>query len=183
MLKEFQKKYPNLIYLLIGLVIILIIINGILITTTFKYKIKLDNSDIIIFTFKGENELISIDDGLIIITPNNHQVSLGKVDYIGLKDESIKFYSNKLYLKDSEVINTIMTDAVSFKGDDFYTSIKEVLKSDANIGEISSKTLFNKEDLEKIKDNLFLEFKYETINGDFKKFDIKLNVKRYNKDS
>ncbi|MEG2412845.1 MAG: hypothetical protein RSA29_14265 [Clostridium sp.] len=95
MLKKFQKKYPNWVYSLIGVVIILVIINGIFITTTFKYKEKLDNANIIVFTFQGENELIRIDDGLIIITPDKHMVFGGNIEYIGLKDENIKFYANE----------------------------------------------------------------------------------------
>lgn len=179
MLKEFQKKYPNVVYSLIGLVIILIIINGIFITTTFKYKEKLDNANIVVFTFEGENELIRIDDGVIIITPDKHQVFGGNIEYIGLKDENINFYSNKLYLKELQGGNTILTDVVSFQGKDVYTSLKEVLKLNESVGEISSTTLFNKYDFDKIKDHLFFEFKYERTDGEVKTSEIKLNVKEY----
>ena len=179
MLKELQKKYPKLIYALIGVAVILIIINGIFITSTFKYKKKLDNINITVFTFKGENELICIDDGMIIITPNRHQVFGGNINYIGLKDENIKFYSNKLYLKESQNENIIMINSVSFEGNDNYTSLKEELKLNESVGEISSITLFNKDDLDKIKDHLFFEFKYEGADGDIKTSEIKLNVKEY----
>ena len=176
MLKELQKKYPKLIYALIGVAVILIIINDIFITSTFKYKKKLD---ITVFTFNGENELICIDDGMIIITPNRHQVFGGNINYIGLKDENIKFYSNKLYLKESQNENIIMINSVSFEGNDNYTSLKEELKLNESVGEISSITLFNKDDLDKIKDHLFFEFKYEGADGDIKTSEIKLNVKEY----
>lgn len=179
MSKEFWGKYPKWGYLLIGLVIIMIIVNGIFITTTFKYKEKLDNANVIVFTFQGENEVIHIDDGLIIITPDKHQVFGGNIKYIGTKDESIKFYANELYLYESQVRNTIVADSVSYQGKDFNISLKEVLKLNESVGEISSTTLFNEEDLEKVKDNLYFELKYETIDGDVETTEIKLNVKEY----
>lgn len=72
-----------------------------------------------------------------------------------------------------------MINSVSFEGNDNYTSLKEELKLNESVGEISSITLFNKDDLDKIKDHLFFEFKYEGADGDIKTSEIKLNVKEY----
>lgn len=179
MLKKIFKKYPKWVYLLILLAIILFIISAISITTSFKYKKKLDNTNMIVFTFEGKNEFITLDDGVIIITPDKHQLFGGNFEYIGLKDENINLYATELYLKDSQGRKTIWTNSVSFHGKDFNTSLAEVLKLNKTVGEISSQTLFNKDELKKIKNHLFFQLKYEKTDGEVEAIDLQLNVKEY----
>lgn len=179
MLKEFFNKYPNWVYLLIVLVIILFIISAISITTAFKYKEKLSNANIVVFTFEGKNEFITLDDGVIIITPNKQQVFGGNFEYIDLKDENINFYATELYLKNSQGRKTLWTNSVSFHGKDSNTSLAQVLKLNKTVGDISSKSLFNKDELEQIKDHLFFQLKYEKTDGEVESIELQLNVEEY----
>ena len=59
------------------------------------------------------------------------------------------------FIKNSKGKKPIWINSVSFHGKDFNTSLAEVLKLNKTVGEISSQTLFNKDELKKIKNHLF----------------------------
>ena len=70
----------------------------------------------------------------------------------------------------------ILTNSVYFKDEDFYPTLKETLDFNKSIGEISSDDLFNKDDLEYIKENLFWKFQYKDMYNEINSIEIKLDV-------
>ena len=176
MLKQFFKNHYKYMYFFIICIFIIIIFVYIFNILSLKDKEKDANPNNIVFNFKGGNEFISLNNGLIKKTNNKYYIFGGNINYNGVENKPIKFYSNKLYIKKSGNIKMILTNSVYFKEEDFYPTLKETLDLNQSIGEISSEDLFNNDDLEYIKENLFWKFQYKDMYNEVNSIEIKLEV-------
>lgn len=158
----------------------LVITNIVFIGTTIWYKTKLDKQEFKVYSFQGENTDIRITDGLIIMSPNKHIVSGGNIQYIGSKEEQIESYSESIYLDKEGDKDVVLLKTVSMEMDNKGTSLSDELLLNKSIGEISSQQLFNEEQLGLIKNNLYFNLQYSTIDGKIENSIIMLNVKEFN---
>jgi hypothetical protein len=162
------------------IVFFLVITNIVFIGTTIWYKTKMDKQEFKVYSFQGENTDIRITDGLIIMSPNKHIVSGGNIQYIGSKEEQIESYSESIYLDKEGDKDIILLNTVSMEMDNKGTSLSDELLLNKSIGEISSQQLFNEEQLGLIKNNLYFNLQYSTIDGKIENSIIMLNVKEFN---
>ncbi|WP_346848886.1 hypothetical protein [uncultured Clostridium sp.] len=162
------------------IVFFLVITNIVFIGTTIWYKTKLDNQEFKVYSFQGENTDIRLTEGLIILFPNKHIVSGGNIQYIGRKEEQIESYSESIYLDKEGDKDIVLSKAVSNGWDNKGTSLSGELLLNKSIGEISSQQLFNKEQLGLIKNNLYFNLQYSTVDGKIENSIIMLNVEEFN---
>ncbi|KEZ87105.1 hypothetical protein IO99_07670 [Clostridium sulfidigenes] len=162
------------------IVFFLVITNIVFIGTTMWYKTKLDNQEFKVYSFQGENTDIRVTEGLIILFPNRHIVIGGNIQYIGSKEEQIKSYSQNIYLDKEGDKYLVLSKAVSNGWDNKGTSLSGELLLNKSIGEISSQQLFNEEQLGIIKNNLYFNLQYSTVDGKIENSIIMLNVEEFN---
>lgn len=162
-----------------GVFIFLLVTNIIFIRTTVLYKNKIDNQKIEVYSFEGENNGIRISDGLILISPNKHTVSGGKIQYKADEKENIKSYSKTIYIDKQGNKEIVLSNSASHSGDNTKTTSSDGFLLNEGIGEISSEKLFNEENINIIKDNLYFSLDYAT--GDGKMIDciVKLKVEEF----
>lgn len=165
---------------ILWIVFFLVITNIVFIGTTIWYKTKMDNQEFKVYSFQGENTDIRITDGLIIMSPNKHIVSGGNIQYIGSKEEQIESYSESIYLDKEGDKDVVLLKTVSMEMDNKGISLSDELLLNKSIGEISSQQLFNEEQLGLIKNNLYFNLQYSTVDGKIENSIIMLNVEEFN---
>lgn len=165
---------------ILWIVFFLVITNIVFIGTTIWYKTKMDKQEFKVYSFQGENTDIRVTDGLIILFPNKHIVSGGNIQYIGSNEEQIESYSESIYLDKEGDKDIILLNTVSMEIDNKGASLSDELLLNKSIGEISSQQLFNEEQLGLIKNNLYFNLQYSTIDGKIENSIIMLNVKEFN---
>ncbi|HAR85246.1 MAG TPA: hypothetical protein DCR69_05905 [Clostridium sp.] len=165
---------------ILWIVFFLVITNIIFIGTTIWYKTKMDKQEFKVYSFQGENTDIRITDGLIIMSPNKHIVSGGNIQYIGSKEEQIESYSESIYLDKEGDKDVVLLKTVSMEMDNKGISLSDELLLNKSIGEISSQQLFNEEQLGLIKNNLYFNLRYSTVDGEIENSIIMLNVEEFN---
>ncbi len=165
---------------ILWIVFFLVITNIVFIGTTIWYKTKMDKQEFKVYSFQGENTDIRITDGLIIMSPNKHIVSGGNIQYIGSKEEQIESYSESIYLDKEGDKDVVLLKTVSMEMDNKGTSLSDELLLNKSIGEISSQQLFNEEQLGLIKNNLYFNLQYSTVDGKIENSIIMLNVEEFN---
>lgn len=165
---------------ILWIVFFLVITNIVFIGTTIWYKTKMDKQEFKVYSFQGENTDIRITDGLIIMSPNKHIVSGGNIQYIGSKEEQIESYSESIYLDKEGDKDVVLLKTVSMEMDNKGTSLSDELLLNKSIGEISSQQLFNEEQLGLIKNNLYFNLQYSTVDGKIENPIIMLNVEEFN---
>jgi|GEM_PF-170850 len=162
------------------IVFFLVITNIVFISTTMWCKAKLDNQEFKVYSFQGENTDIRVTDGLIILFPNKHIVSGGNIQYIGSKEEQIESYSESIYLDKEGDKDIVLLKTVSIEMDNKGTYLSDEFLLNKSIGEKSSQQLFNEEQVELIKNNLYFNLNYLKDDGQTRNFIVKLNVKEFN---
>ncbi|MDF2802928.1 MAG: hypothetical protein K0S61_2831 [Anaerocolumna sp.] len=165
---------------IIGVFVFLLFANIVFVTTTVLYKTKMDKQVFKVYSFEGEGSDIRISDGLVMISPNKQKVSGGKIQYIGSKRENIQSYSKTIYLDKQAGKDVVLSNCVSFAGDNKGTAFPDEFLLNKDMGEISSEKLFSKDAINNIKENLYFSLDYSTIDGKTGNYTIKLNVKEFN---
>lgn len=165
---------------ILGVFVLLLIANIVFVTTTVLYKTKIDKQVFKVYSFEGEGTDIRISDGLVILFPNKQIVSGGKIQYIGNKQENIQSYSETIYLDKQVGKDVVLSNSVSFEGITKVTTFPDEFLLNKGIGGISSESLFSKDAINNIKDNLYFSLDYSTIDGKIGNFTINLNVKEFN---
>jgi len=163
-------------HFVIGNFIFLIILTTILANTTIFYKTKIDNQEFKVYSFGVENKDIRISNGLILISPNKEIVNGGEILYTGSKYENIQSYSKTIYINKHGKKDTVLSNSVSYAGDNNGIEFPDEFSLNNSIGEISSEKLFSKDTLNSIKDNLYFSLDYLKVNGETGNFTAKLEV-------
>lgn len=125
-----------------------------------------------IYSITGENENISINNGLIIVTNDLEKLIGGDLSFKGEEPSDIKdyFYRFSFYKDGNEEI--ILNNATTTEG------ATEGLHISSKLGSISSEDLFYNDDLELIKESLDFSISGKLMNGEGFKYDLTLVVNK-----
>jgi hypothetical protein len=149
------------------LVITAFIIVVFLITSCTKQQEEIE-----IYSFSGENETVTINNGLIIVTDDLEKFIGGDLTLKAEKPSDVKYSVTKFFFYKDGAENTILDNSqiieVTTKG----THIQQ------DMGAISSKNLFYGDDLEQIKKSLNFSVSGIFMDGENFKYNLVLNVKK-----
>ena len=123
-----------------------------------------------VFVISGENNLIEISDGIIILTPGLEQFVGGELSFKGDELSGIKDFSTEFYFYldgDKTVINS---SSASIEGSE------EGMIVNSNMGSTYSETLFSPEVWDTIFESLHFALSGTFINGETFEYNITLNV-------
>ena len=166
--------------LVFGVLVFLLITNIIFISITVAYKTKVDKQIFKVYSFEGEDPDIKISDGLVILSPNKQIVNGGKIQYIGNTQKDIQYYSKTIYIDNQGDKDIVLSNSVSFTGDNVETAFPNEFLLNKDIGEIASERLFTEDAMNIIKDNLYFSLDYSTVHGQTGKITMRLKVKEFN---
>lgn len=148
-------------------VIIAFVIGVFLISSCTKKQEEIE-----IYSFSGENETVTINNGLIIVTDHLEKFIGGELTFNGKKPPDVKYSSTKFYFYKDGAENAILNNAQSIEGTTKGTQIKQ------DMGAISSKDLFFGDDLEQIKKSLNFSINGTFTNGENFEYNLVLDVKK-----
>lgn len=147
--------------------ITLIVIVLCFITSCTKPKNKIE-----IYSFSGEDENITIDNGLIIVTDDLEKFIGGDLSFKSEEPSGVKDYFDKFsFYKDGNE-DTILSNATKTEG------TIEGLQVSSELGSISGEDLFYGNDLELIKNSLNFSLSGKLINGERFEYNLVLVVKK-----
>jgi hypothetical protein len=149
------------------LVIIAFAIVVFLITSCTKQQEEIE-----IYSFSGENENVTINNGLIIVTDDLEKFIGGDLTFKGEEPSDVKYSSTKFFFYKDGAENTILNNAQSTESTTKGTHIEQ------DIGAISSKDLFYGDDLEQIKNSLNFSVSGNFMNGENFEYNLVLDVKK-----
>lgn len=125
-----------------------------------------------IYSFSGENENITINNGLIIVTDDLEKFIGGDLLFKGEEPLDVKDYFEKFFFYKDGNEETIFNNATTTEG----ASVGLHISSE--LGSISSENLFYNNDLELIKESLNFLISGKLMNGEGFEYDLTLVVKK-----
>lgn len=128
--------------------------------------------EIEIYSFSGENETVTINNGLIIVTVDLEKFIGGDLTFKGEEPSDVKYSDTKFFFYKDGVENTILNNSQSIEGTTKGTHIQQ------DMGSISSKDLFYGDDLEQIKKSLIFSVSGILMNGENFEYNLVLDVKK-----
>lgn len=149
------------------LLIISMLIVVFLITSCTKQQEKVE-----IYSFRGENEAVTINNGLIIVTDDLEKFIGGDLSFKGKKPSDVKYSATKFFFYKDGVKNTILNNSLIIEGTTKGIPIKK------DLGSISSKDLFYGDDLLQIKNSLNFSISVIFMNGENFEYNLVLDVKK-----
>lgn len=175
---EIMRKEFN--FLFIALIITNIFFIGI--ATKYKNKSDIINKSFKVYSVNGENEYLKVTDGIIIESYNKDILEGGRIEYLGVHKENLKFYEIQICVNGNGVDingneNTLFS--TKFKSENYdkhLFSSPGYLK--ANIGRISGEYITRHYDKKYLLNNMYLKLKLQFENGQKEEYKVKLNVKR-----
>ncbi len=154
-----MKKHYFVYYSLIILVM--------LIFTACGNEANKPNGEISVYSFSGENDDISLINGVAIFGKDDDILNGGELILKTDKFKDIKYYNVKLYVKTEK--SSLMSNASEIKNGTF--SKEEI---EGEVGSISN-FMYNNITLEDFKNNLY--FKLETVDKNDKKSEYEIHLK------
>lgn len=147
--------------------ITLLVIALCLITSCTKQQKEIE-----IYSFSGENDTLTINNGLIIVTDDLEKFIGGDLTFKGEELSDVKYTITKFFFYKDGTETTILNNSQSIEGTTKGTHISP------NMGSISSKDLFYGNDLELIKNSLNFSLSGNFMNGDNFEYNVVLDVKK-----
>lgn len=175
---EIMRKEFN--FLFIALIITNIFFIGI--ATKYKNKSDIINKSFKVYSVNGENEYLKVTDGIIIESYNKDILEGGRIEYLGVHKENLKFYEIQICVNGNGVDingNEKTLFSTKFKSENYdkhLFSFPGDLK--ANIGRISGEYITRHYDKKYLLNNMYLKLKLQFENGQKEEYKVKLNVKR-----
>ncbi|MFZ7101652.1 MAG: hypothetical protein ACOWWO_03205 [Peptococcaceae bacterium] len=148
-------------------IIVLFVIVVFLTTSCTKQQEEIE-----IYSFSGENNTITINNGLIIVTDDLEKFIGGDLTFKGEEPSDVKYSFTKFYFYKDGVETTILSNSESIEGTTKGTYISP------DMGSISSKNLFYGNDLEQIKKSLNFSVSGIFMNGKNFEYNLVLDVKK-----
>lgn len=148
-------------------IIILIVIILCLITSCTKPK-----NNVEIYSFSGENEIISINNGLIILTDDKEKFIGGDLSFKTEEPTDVQSSSGKFFFYKEGNEFAILNNSSTVQGTTKGAQIS------SELGFISGKELFYGNDLELIKDSLNFSLSGKLINGENFEYNLILDIKK-----
>ncbi|MFS0781131.1 hypothetical protein [Bacillus sp. 1P06AnD] len=143
------------------------------------HQIKLDDG-LQIYSFSGSNSLMSVQDGIIAITPYKQIIYGGNFQYKGEAVKELERANTKLYISFPNKKNNSFWNE-SHMLNEVDSSNKKQLASMLNGTNptIAGKKLLWAKDRKNMHDHLFFQMEFQTKNGDRITFPpLKMNVQR-----
>lgn len=154
-------------------IVCLIIINIISIVVIY-YKTKVNEQIYKIYMFEGENNELSINNGLIIITPKKQTIIGGEMTYLKGIQDYVKSYSKKLFIdKSNKEENIIFRNSINFND----VSLTQTSFEKMKIGEVTGQNIIKEEYLNDLSNKLYFTFEYTTGEGITINSTVKLEVR------
>lgn len=147
--------------------IILIVIALCLITSCTKPKNKME-----VYSFSGEDENITISNGLVIVTDDLEKFIGGNLSFKDEEPSGVKGYLKRFFFYKDGAEVTIFNGSTTMKG------TTKGLHISSDLGSISSKDLFYDNDLELIKGSLNFSISGNLMNGEDFEYNLVLAVKK-----
>ena len=126
-----------------------------------------------VYSFSGENEYISVSNGVIILDGKNEICYGGDLKVISDDFVDITTYSTTIYINGSEK-ETLLSNSV----DD---QTGGTIDFSGNIGKISG-DIFKNRDADKLTDNLWFELKTTNLNGEESTYRVQLETTEITKE-
>ena len=126
-----------------------------------------------VYSFSGENEYISVSNGVIILDGKNEICYGGDLKVISDDFVDITTYSTTIYINGSEK-ETLLSNSV----DDQTGGTIDV---SGNIGKISG-DIFKNRDADKLTDNLWFELKTTNLSGEENTYQVQLKTTEITKE-
>lgn len=126
-----------------------------------------------VYSFSGENEYISVSNGVIILDGKNEICYGGDLKVISDDFVDITTYSTTIYINGSEK-ETLLSNSV----DD---QTGGTIDFSGNIGKISG-DIFKNRDADKLTDNLWFELKTTNLNGEENTYQVQLKTTEITKE-
>lgn len=152
--------------------IILVIIALLVITLCLITSCTKQQKEIEIYSFSGENDIVAINNGLMIVTDDSEKFIGGDLTFKGEELSDVKYYSTKFFFYKDEIETTVLNNINSFEG------TTKGMHISPDMGSISSKDLFYGNDLELIENSLSFLLSGIFINGEKFDYNVVLNVKK-----
>lgn len=130
------------------------------------------HKEIEIYSFNGENDTITINNGLIIVTDDLEKFIGGELTFKGEELSDVKYYVAKFFFYKDGIETTISNNSQSIEGTTKGTHISP------DMGSISSKDLFYGNDLELIKKSLNFSLSGIFMNEENFEYNVVLNIKK-----
>ncbi|HYE10698.1 MAG TPA: hypothetical protein VEF53_11015 [Patescibacteria group bacterium] len=129
-------------------------------------------NEIEVYSFSGENDIITINNSLIIVTDGLEKFIGGDLTFKGEELLDVKYYVTKFFFYKDGIETTILNNSQSIEGTTKGTHISP------DMGSISSEDLFYGNDLELIKKSLNFSLSGIFMNGENFEYNVVLNVKK-----
>ena len=126
-----------------------------------------------VYSFSGENEYISVSNGVIILDGKNEICYGGDLKVISDVFVDITTYSTTIYINGSEK-ETLLSNSV----DD---QTGGTIDFSGNIGKISG-DIFKNRDADKLADNLWFELKTTNLSGEENTYQVQLQTTEFTKE-
>ena len=126
-----------------------------------------------VYSFSGENEYISVSNGVIILDGKNEICYGGDLKVISDDFVDITTYSTTIYINGSEK-ETLLSNSV----DD---QTGGTIEFSGNIGKISG-DIFKNRDADKLTDNLWFELKTTNLSGEENTYQVQLKTTEITKE-
>ena len=126
-----------------------------------------------VYSFSGENEYISVSNGVIILDGKNEICYGGDLKVISDDFVDITTYSTTIYINGSEK-ETLLSNSV----DD---QTGGTIDFSGNIGKISG-DIFKNRDADKLTDNLWFELKTTNLSGEENTYQVQLKTTEITKE-
>ncbi len=147
--------------------ITLIIISLCIFTSCIKQQNKIE-----VYSFSGEDESISINNGLIIVTDDLEKFIGGDLSFKGEEPSDIKDYFEKFFFYKSGDKHTILSNVITVEGTVTGHSIS------SELGSTSSENLFYGNNLDLIKESLNFSLNGELMSGEKFEYNLVLDMQK-----
>jgi hypothetical protein len=128
--------------------------------------------EIEIYSFSGENDTITINNGLIIVTDGLEKFIGGDLTFKGEELSDVKYHVTKFFFYKDGIETTILNNSQIVEGTTKGTNISP------DMGSISSEDLFYGNDLELIKKSLNFSLSGIFMNGEKFEYNLVLNINK-----
>ncbi|MEA4822320.1 MAG: hypothetical protein VB122_08875 [Erysipelotrichales bacterium] len=153
-------------------IIFLLITNLVFIFTTVKYR-NINNCSVFkAYSYKGQNDAIKINNGVIILSKDKHVIQGGELQYMGERLENIKSYTKTIYINNHGNKETLLESSVVTSGFNGIIFPDDLLLNE-NLGNIEGGKLFLTDGFE----NLYFSLEGITNEGKEFNYELKLEVK------
>lgn len=144
----------------------------IVIMLIFTVSCSNQSNKIEVYSFSGENDYITVNNGMIIVTGDTEKLIGGDLLFKAEKPTDVKDYNEKFFFYEGKEENIILNNSSTTEG------TTEGQNLPVELGLISSEDLFHGNNLDLIKKSLNFSLSGKFINGKKFEYNLVLDVKQ-----